>query len=204
MNTTHNPIALNLPTVVALLIIYARHVAQSLNGNTWVTTTTPPLATFNADIDALEVAEAAARSRTKGAAAARDIKKKVVVDDLTSIKGNVLSAANLNPAQADAIIESAGMTPKRFGRKPKAELAALMGPTPGEVLVRAKAVAKGAAYEWQYSPDGGKTWIAMGTTTVANTSVFGLVAGSSYMFRFRATVKKTTSDWTQTITFFVH
>ncbi len=73
---------------------------------------------------------------------------------------------------------------------------------PGEVIVRAKAV-KGASYEWQYSLDGGKTWIAMGTTTVANTTLLGMTVATTVMFRFRTTVKKTTSDWSPTISFFV-
>ncbi len=73
--------------------------------------------------------------------------------------------------------------------------------TPGEVLVRAKAVLR-ASYEWQYSLDG-KTWLAMGTTTVANTSLLGMTVGTTVWFRFRTTVKKTTSDWVPPISFFV-
>ena len=86
----------------------------------------------------------------------------------------------------------------------QSNLAALMAPvTPGEVLVRAKAVKGRASYEWQYSIDGGKTWLAMGTTTVANTSLPGMTAGAALMFRFRTTVKKTTSDWSATVSFTV-
>jgi hypothetical protein len=74
----------------------------------------------------------------------------------------------------------------------KANLAAETTVTPGEVLVRARAV-KRACYEWQYSFDGGKTWVSMGTTTEASNGVQGLTVGGSYLFRFRTTVKRATA-----------
>ena len=57
----------------------------------------------------------------------------------------------------------------------------------------AKAVKRGAAYEWEMSSDGGKTWVTVAKSTVANTTVSGLVAGTLYMFRFRSTVGQVTS-----------
>jgi len=203
--TKHRVIALNLPNVVALVIVYGRHVVLAMTNNTWFPTPNPPLVNVAADLDALESSEVTARSGAKGTAAARDIRRKTVEDDLAALKAYVQSVVNQNPPdKAVAIIQSAGMSPKQFTLRQKLPLAALMGPLPGEVLVRAKAAGKRAAYEWQYSADGGKTWIAMGTTTVAETSVLGLVVGTTYLFRFRVTLKKVTGDWSQTISFTVH
>jgi hypothetical protein len=43
----------------------------------------------------------------------------------------------------------------------------------------------------------------MGTTTEASNSVEGLTVGARYLFRFRTTVKRATSDWSPTLTFIV-
>src|SRR6185312_11161264 len=136
-----------------------------------------------------------------GAAEARDDAKKLVYDDLLLIKSGVQTIVNQNPSQASTIIESAGLFQKKATLPFKPELDARMAPVnPGEILVRARAV-KRASYEWQYSLDGGKTWLPMGTTTVANTSLLGMTAGANLMFRFRTTVKKTTSDWSAALSF---
>jgi hypothetical protein len=204
MNGTRIPrLALNLPRAIALLIVFVQHVVQAMTNNPWFTSLTALLAQTAADLAALQAAQATAMTRAKGAAEARNDKRKVVVDDLMLLKSGVQTVVNQNPGQAATIIESAGMFQKKVTVPSKQNLAAAMAPvSPGEVLVRAKAV-KGAAYEWQYSLDGGKTWLAMGTTTVANTSVLGMTVGSTVLFRFRTTVKRTTSDWSPTLSFFV-
>jgi len=196
-------IALNLPKVVALLLVYGRHIVQMMTDNSWFPSPDPGLPDFAAHLDALERAEATAWSRAKGTAAARDAEKKVVCGDLRALKQYVARIANLNMELAIAIILSAGMTPKQFARRHKPPLQASMGPAPGEVIVRAKAVAKRAAYEWQISSDGA-SWTTFATTTVADTSVPGLTPGTTYFFRFRATRKRTTGDWSQTIKFMVY
>lgn len=197
------PIALKLPRAVALLIQFVLHVLQEMNNNPWFASMTALLAQAATDLAALQVAQSIAVTRAKGSAAARNVKLKVVVNDVILIKNGVTTVANQNPGQATAIIESAGFTQKKVTTRSKPNLAATMAKVvPGEVLVRAKAV-RGASYEWQYSLDGGKTWIAMGTTTVANTSVLGMTVGTTMLFRFRTTLKKETGDWSPTLSFFV-
>jgi hypothetical protein len=204
MKPKKNPIALNLPQIVALLIVYGRHIVQAMTNNPWFPSPTPPLATVTTDLNALEAAEATALTRAKGSASARDLAQRTVETDLTGLKAYTSSVVALSPAQAAAIIESAGMAPKRVAPRNKPQLAVAMGATPGEGVLRAKAVGRGAAYEWQYSSDGGKTWAAIGITTVANTTVMGLSAGTVYLFRFRTTRKKVTGDWSQTVSFLAH
>jgi hypothetical protein len=55
-----------------------------------------------------------------------------------------------------------------------------------------------------FSPDGGKTWVSAGTTTVADTTVLGLTAGTMYLFRVQTTLARTTGDWSQQLAFMVH
>jgi len=197
-------VALNLPQVVALLIVYGRHVVQCMTGNPWFPSPTPALPAVSSDLDALESAEATARTRARGAAAVRDGKKNAVMDDLLQLRVYVQLIANQNAEHAAAVVESAGMSLKQQRTRQKAELAVLMGLIAGEVLLRAKAAGRGAFYEWAYSADGGKSWISLPLTNVAKTSVQGLAAGSTYLFRFRSTLKNTTTEWSQTISFFVH
>ena len=204
MKPKRYPIALHLPRLVALLIVYGRHVVQSMLGNTWFPAPTPPLADATTHLDELEVAEAKVKTRVQGAVEARDLAEKVVVDDMVSLKGYVGKVVAANLAQALLIIASAGMTPKQFRLRHKALLAAVMGLAPQEVVLRAKAVRGPAAYEWQSSSDGGKTWVTVGFSTVSSFKVQGLTVGTVYLFRFRTTVQATTSDWSQTITFLVH
>jgi hypothetical protein len=103
-----------------------------------------------------------------------------------------------------AIVEAAGMNERRKTSRQKPQLAAAMAPTFGLVSLRAKAAGKRAAYEWQCSGDGGKTWVPIALTTVSSTTVPSLAAGTTYLFRVRSTVGHATSDWSQTISFLVH
>src|SRR5271166_222513 len=53
------------------------------------------------------------------------------------------------------------------------------------------------SYEWEYSPDGGKTWVAAPSTIQAKTVVTGLTAATMVMFRYRTVTKTGVSDWSQ-------
>jgi hypothetical protein len=203
MNGTKVPlIALKLPRVVALLILFVQHVVQAMTNSSWFTGLTALLAQTTADLAALQAAQVVALTLAKGAAAVRNDKKKAVVDDLFLLKSAVTTLVNQNPGQAATIITAAGFFLKKYTTRSTPNLRARTTVTPGEVLVRAKAI-RGAAYEWQMSSDGGKTWVSMGTTTVSDTSTTGLTVGGSYVFRFRTTVKRATSDWSPPLPFIV-
>ena len=205
METRRYPIALFLPRIVLALIAFGRHIVQCMTGNAWFPMPTPTLIQVTDDLDALAAAELATKNRAPGAAAARDLKKKAVVDDLTALKAYVHAIVLKNTLSAMAIILSAGLSPKQFGLRTKLPIDAVVGPIPGRAILRAKASkAKRVAYEWEMSSDSGKTWTAIGITTDADTTVDDLVAGSVYMFRVRTTVKKTTGAWTQPVTFMMH
>ena len=202
------PIALNLPKIVALLILLGRHIVQAMGLSSWFAAPNPlpnpTLATVTSHLDALEAAEATALSRAKGAAAARNVAKKQVTDDLAALKAYVSMIVALNIASALAIIEAAGMTSKRYTAPQKAMLAAVMGAVPLQVVLRAKAAGKGAVYGWEYSINAGTTWIAMPMTNVAHTTLSGATQGTTYLFRYCFTLKNVTSAWSQTISLFVH
>jgi len=199
----HHPVVLKLPDSTPALILRGQNIVLVMRGSAWFSSLLPLLAVVSADLDDLQAVEAAALTRAKGAASARDDKKKKVIDDLTGLAGQVQSIVDQQPGEAATITAAAGMFQKKSSARSKPELAATMGEAPGQVLVRAKAV-KGSAYEWQYSIDGGLTWVALHLTTVANTSVTGLAQGTTCLFRFRTTRRDVTGDWSPTLSFYVH
>jgi hypothetical protein len=60
---------------------------------------------------------------------------------------------------------------------------------------RAHRPARRAAYRWQYSTDGGKTWVDASETLQAKTAVTGLPVGTTVQFRYRSVIKGGASDW---------
>lgn len=199
----HNPVVLKLPDAVPALILRGRNIVLVMTESAWFSSLLPLLAGVAADLDDLMAAEVTVLTRANGAAAARDDKKKRVVDALTGLAAKVQSIVDQQPGEAATITAAAGMFQKKSSARPKPNLAATLGPTPGQVLVRAKAV-KGSAYEWECSTDGGATWVALRLTTVANTSVEGLTRGTTCLFRFRTTRRNVTGSWSQSISFYVH
>jgi hypothetical protein len=197
-------IALNLPSAVALLIVYGRRVVQAMTNNPWFPSPSPSLDTVSIDLDALEDAEANVRSGVQGAAAVRETKLRAVKIDLLGLKAHVHGIALQHPDQADEIILSAAFTPKRHVRPQKAPLTARMGRAPFTIALRARAAGKRAAYAWQYSTDGGQTWIEMAMTNAANTTLTGVTPGTTYLFRVRSTTKNVTSDWSQVVSLLAH
>lgn len=52
-------------------------------------------------------------------------------------------------------------------------------------------------YEWQYSTDGGHTWVVVPSTLQARTTVSGLTPGATVQFRVRPVTKTGEGDWSQ-------
>src|SRR5579859_3323486 len=121
MNTTTKSahrltIALALPKRVPALIVYAEGIVQRMTGNPSFPSPQPPLAAITAAINDLRAAETAALARTKGAVAARNEKRTVLLGALQQLRAHVQSLADADPANAASIIESAGVA----GRPPAA------------------------------------------------------------------------------------
>ena len=209
MSTTTKPahrptIALALPKIVALLIVFAENIVKRMTGNPYFPAPTPALAALTTAIDELRAAEAAALARTKGAATVRNQKRTVVVSQLHTLRGYVQTVADADPANAPAIIESSGLAVRKAPTRHTRVLAAKPGRISGDATVTAVVAARRASYEWQYSADGGKTWITAPATLQARTTVPGLVPGSTAQFRYRAVTKAGEGDWSQPVSLLVH
>jgi hypothetical protein len=191
---------LKLPTQVELLVTYAENVVTRMTGNPAFTTPVPSLALVTAATGALHLAQTAVQARTKGTVAIRDEKRTALITLLKQLRGYVQSTADATPDNAVSIIESSGLAVRKTAvRKPRV-FEALPGAVSGSAKLVAPSAGQRASYEWEYSTDGGKTWVTMPPTLQAKTSVTGLTPGSSVQFRYRAVLKAGAGDWSLPIT----
>ena len=193
-------VVLKLPNKIGGVITYAQGVVKGMTGNPSFPTPTPSLAVVDAAIADLQAAETAAQSRLgKGAIATRNDKRVVLVGLLRQLKAYAQAQADLNPENGAAIIQSGGFgVRKPIVRRPNA-FSAKPGPVSGSAKVYAVSAGPRASYEWEYSTDGGKTWIAAPPTLQAKTTVTGLQAATAVQFKYRAVTKAGPGDWSQPV-----
>lgn len=190
---------LHLPRNAAAAIAYATGIVKAMTGNAYFPSPTPPLATVQSAIDAVQAAQIAILTRAPGTAAVRDEKRAVLVTHLEALRGYVQVTADGSPENGGSIIQSSGMAMRR---------AAVLGPrgfrakpagVSGSVKLAVPAAAARASYEWQFSTDGGKTWVAAPGTLRAKTTVTGLAPQTTVQFRYRALTKTGEGDWSQPV-----
>jgi hypothetical protein len=196
-------VTLSLPKSVPALIVFAKGIVKRMTGNKSFANPTPTLAVVTAAIDDLSVAETAALARTKGAAADRNVKREALVAVLQQLRAYVQATADTDPTAAASIIESAGVAVRKTPTRRARTFAAKTGSVSGVATVVAAAAARRASYEWQFSSDGGKTWVAAPSTLQAKTNVSGLQPGSTVYFKYRPVTKTGEGDWSQPVSLLV-
>jgi hypothetical protein len=198
VNNTINVVLALKPASVPKLIVRATSIVNAMTANkTTFPAPTPTLAQCLADITALTNAETALKSHT-GPRADRDNQRKLVVADMQSLHAYVQQLASASPAQASAIATDADMTLRKVTAHTKAPLA-VKQTVSGSVKVVAKATKGAKGNEWQYSVDGGKTWIDVPPTTKATVTINSLTPGVTVSYRQRVLTKTGLGDWSQPI-----
>jgi len=179
-------------------------IITAMTGNKSFPSPSPTLATVTTDNTALSNAESVALTKAKGAAADRNAKRTIVVNDLKLLAAYVQGVANAaDPADAISIIESAGMSVRKpKATQPKQDLSLKQGKVSGEVEVVAKAQGPRASYEWQWSADQ-KTWNVLPSTLQAKTSITGLTPGTTVYVRHAVVTKTGVGDWSQVVSMMV-
>jgi hypothetical protein len=118
---------------------------------------------------------------------------------IQQLRSYIQSVADLDGTNAASIIESAGVSLRKpSARKPRV-FHAKPGPVSGTADVIAASAARRASYEWQYSTDGGKTWVMLPPTLQAKTSIAGLTPGSTAEFKYRAVTRTGADDWSPAV-----
>src|ERR1700690_283555 len=196
-------VSLSLPKSVPALIVYAQGIVKRMTGNPSFPSPTPTLAAVTAAIDDLQAAEAAALARTKGAAAVRNDKRAALLVLLQQLRGYIQTTADAGQANGASIIESAGVAVRKTPTHTARAFAAKSGPLSGAATLVAASAGHRASYEWQYSSDGGKTWVTAPTTLPANTRVSGLPLGSTVYFKYRPVTKTGEGNWSEPVSLIV-
>lgn len=196
-------VVLLLPTNVPALVKFAQAVVAALTNNAFFPNPNPPLTTVSALITKLDAAQTAVKTRAQGTVQARNTVKAQLVQALHDIRAYVQSIANANPEQAEEMIASAALRSRKIPSRVKPALAIAPGSVAGAAKVGAKAAARRAAYEWQWSSDGGKTWTAVPPTLQARTTIEGLPVGVTCSFRYRALTRTGEGNWSQVVTYLV-
>jgi hypothetical protein len=201
MKTIGNSIVLlGLPkgTSVPSLIVRVTGIVDTMTVNKGMfPSPTPALAQVKADIDALTSAETAFKSRL-GTRAARDAARAAVVADAHALRNYVQALVDASPSKAETIATNAAMTLKKTGAHSKAPLATHQKVS-GSVVVVAKALKGARGSLWQYTTDGGKTWIDASPTTKATATLPDLAPGTIVQVRHRSLTKAGLSDWSPTV-----
>ena len=174
-----------------------------MTGNKAFPAPTPPLATVAASIDALVSAENNAATKVKGAATARNVAKNALILELKQLRGYVQSVADGDAENSATIVESARLSVRKVPARSARVFDAAQGPTTGTAKLVAPSASSRAAYEWEYSVDGGKTWVAATPSLQARTTVTGLPAGTSVQFRYRSVTRTGAADWSTPVTLLV-
>ena len=202
--TTHRAlVALALPNTVPALITYAMRIVTAMTGNPAFPAPVPQLAAVTAAVTSLQTAEQAALARTKGAVATRNEQRTALVSLLQHLKAYIQVTADANAENATSIIESAGVAVRKEPVRRPRVFAAKPGANSGTVELVTAAAGRRASYEWQFSTDGGKTWVSAPSTLQAKTTVTGLAAGTTVEFRFKSVVKAGESDWSAPVALLV-
>jgi hypothetical protein len=148
----------------------------------------PPLPTVTTAINELETAETTAQTRAKGAVTARNDKRAVLVTLLQQLRGLRPDDRRCQPRN-----ERHAHRERRISvRKTPARAARVFTATAGAVTGSAKLVVPRAGnrvfYEWEYSTDGGKTWVTA-PATQAKTTITGLAPATTVLFQYRTVTK---------------
>ena len=192
----HRTVAvLKLPGPISLLITLVQGILKALTGNPTFPTPNPPLTALSGAANDLQVAETAALTRAIGTIATRNEKRAALLTLLEVLRAYVQSVADATPENAISIIESSGLALRKTTVHAPRVFAAKATTLSGSVKLTAPIAGRRAAYRWQYSTDGGKTWVDASETLQAKTTVTGLPVGTTVQFRYRSVIKGGASDW---------
>jgi hypothetical protein len=202
--STHRSfVTLDLPRRVPALIPYVQSVVTAMTDNPHFPTPVPALSDVSAAVSALQTAETATLSRLKGAVVVRNDRKAALVVLMGELRSYIQKVADADPENGAAIIQSSGLPVRKARSLRPRVFTARPGAVSGSVEVVAVAAARRASYEWEYSTDGGKTWIAAAPSLQAKTTIPGLPVASSVQLRYRAITKAGPGDWSQPLTIVV-
>jgi hypothetical protein len=200
--------------ITAAVLALAKRMDQGLGDNAATfTAPSPPLVVFEAQIALVDKLEVVVAAGGRGTASARNVQRDALMAMMDSQRLYVQSLADAcgSADEAIAIIQAAGLTVAGVTSYSKPILTVRQGPVPGSVELDAHAAALAGKrgtlrfFNWEYTADGGKTFVTLPPTPASKTLVENLTPLSSYGFRVSVTNSAAvTGAWSQIIVFLVH
>lgn len=179
-------------------IVLARFIVSSMTGNGHFANPFPLLSAITAAINALEQAAIAAAGGGKDETAVMH-EKEIILDGLLTNEGLYVEIiANDTPAEAESIILSAGMKPKKVTVRKAREFHAKHGEIPGQVKLSTKYF-KNAAFIWQYKVTTDVAWVSAPQTNKASTVISGLSSAIRYSFRVAVLKSNVLGGWSDVV-----
>lgn len=191
-------IARRLPTSVPALIVAVKAIIAAGRKSPHAAAVKTLLDALEAANDALERAQIGADTRAKGKTQPRDEALDELYKRYDAYEAAVLQIAEMDLETAASTVVMMGLHVRRESSRRKPPIRIEPGVS-GTLKVWVKAAAKVAAYEWEWSPDGGKTWNRAPTENKADTTLHGLPVGVYVLIRYRATTTKGATDWSQPV-----
>ena len=177
---------------------------------------TPAIAAFKALFDTATAAQAAAKKRTIGAAATRDVDVRLLYQGMKSELFFVQGLADqaTSPESAVALFTNAGIPVAGYTAPSKPLLGLTAGDLPGSVqcevnvgLLVGVGALKPHAYRcfgWEYTLDGSKTFVIAPSTPVGRTILFGLPSQTVVGVRVSLSTSKGAGPWSAVVPILVH
>ncbi len=189
-------VVLKLPKSVKGIISYTKTILLSMDNNANFPNAGDKLAKLQTDLTELSNRDAGmAQKPPKYTSVDRDLALVTVKIDLEDLRKLVQDAADANPAQAESIALSSGMSVRKLPVRSPSQNKAVDGKPLGTVILTAES---GGGHQWQQSPDAGATTIDLGPTTGGSTIVRGLIPGIQVWFRNRQVLPRGEyGDWCQ-------
>jgi hypothetical protein len=189
--------ALNFPVKITDFITYSKAIYKAMFNNPGFTASAAKLTTLNTDINTLDASETGCKTKPPSSSVtSRNAAIEVVKADLRSLRSDVQGVADANPAKAEAIINSASMSVKKFSPRGKLLSTATDDVEEGKVDLTGEG---SGPHEWRISPDG-VTWSLLPASSGGKTVVEHLTPGSVYFFQNRQILTKgRKSDWSQSV-----
>ena len=122
---------------------------------------------------------------------------------LQLLRAYIQGMADAAAENAPSIIQSAGVAVRKTPVRAPRVFDAQPGALSGTAKLVAAAAARRASYDWEYSTDGGKTWVALPGTLQAKTTVTGLTPGSTAQFRYCSVTLTGQGNWSAPVSLLV-
>jgi hypothetical protein len=174
---------------------------------------TLPLPAFLDLIANLGKAQQAVKTRVVGAREKRDVQHGLLLTGMETERMFVQSLADANPSCAASLITSAGLVVATAPVHVKAMLTLRNGKQSGSVRCEAHVallIGAGAKHPtekryfgWQYTTDGGKTFVTMVPTPAGKVVIEGLTPLTTVGVRVNMTNSEGPGDWSQLVTILV-